>query len=59
MDEIEGVEGVAEGKYGDARCITVFVSTSELPEKIPDYLGEYKVVVEQSGHFLAQGLPES
>ena len=54
LDEIEGVEGVAEGKEGEARCVTVFVSTPEAAETIPSFLGEHKIVVEQSGLFFAQ-----
>jgi hypothetical protein len=59
MDEIDGVQGVAEGQHEGERCITVFVSVPELPEGIPTHLGKYKVIVEHTGHFFAQSPPES
>jgi hypothetical protein len=54
MDDIEGVEGVAEGEIDGNRCITVFISDPAAAGKIPDHLGEHRVIVEQSGHFQAQ-----
>ena len=29
LDEIEGVEGIAQGKIGEKDCITVFVTLKE------------------------------
>jgi hypothetical protein len=54
LDEIDGVQGVAEGKANGERCITVFVAGPEAADKIPNSLGGHKVVIEQSGHFQAQ-----
>ena len=54
LDEIEGVEGVAQGKSGDGDCITVFVSLTEAAKKIPNNFHGYRVVIEHSGSFHAQ-----
>ena len=51
MDEIDGVEGVAQGKHDDEDCITVFVSTEAAARKIPDRLHGYKIVIDHSGAF--------
>ena len=54
IDEIEGVEGVAQGRTGEDDCITVFVSMAEAAEKIPSSFHGYKVAIEYSGDFHAQ-----
>jgi hypothetical protein len=54
LDEIEGVEGVAQGKIGDEDCITVFVSSKEAAGKIPSTFHGFKVVIENSGTFHAR-----
>lgn len=54
MDEVEGVQGVAEGELDGERCITVFVAGPDAADKIPAQLAEHKVVVEHSGLFDAQ-----
>lgn len=55
LDEIEGVEGVAQGKTDGQDCITVFVSSKATAGEIPDRLHGYKVVVEETGPFHAGG----
>ncbi len=54
LDEIEGVEGVAQGKVGECHCITVFVSQEEAAEKLPSTFHGFKVVVEHTGSFHAE-----
>jgi len=54
LDEIEGVEGVAQGKAGEDDCITVFVSREEAAQKIPSTFHGFQVVVEQTGSFHAE-----
>ena len=54
LDEIEGVEGVAQGKVGEEDCITVFVNLREAAKKIPGNLHGYKVVIEYTNGFDAQ-----
>ena len=54
LDEIEGVEGVAQGKVGKDDCITVFVSQEEAAEKLPSTFHGFKVVVEHTGAFHAE-----
>ena len=46
IDEIDGVESVAEGLYDGRPCITVFVSRAVPRSTLPDALGEWKVVVQ-------------
>ncbi len=51
--DLEGVEGVAEGKAEGRPCITVFVSRKEAAEKIPKTLHGQKVVIEFTDEFRA------
>ncbi len=53
MDEMEGVQGVAEGELDGERCITVFVASLDAAKGLPEELGGHKVVVEPSGSFRA------
>ncbi|HSR66950.1 MAG TPA: hypothetical protein VLU25_03325 [Acidobacteriota bacterium] len=53
LDEIDGVEGVGQGKSGQEDCITVFVSHEAVAEKLPKELDGFKVVVSAGGHFQA------
>lgn len=55
LDEIEGVQGVAQGKAEGEDCITVFVAAKALAGPIPDRLHGFKVVVEETGPFQAGG----
>ena len=48
LDEIDGVEGVAEGEFEGRPCITVFVSTNKALSKIPDEFLGFKVAVEMT-----------
>ena len=54
LDEIEGVEGVAQGKTGENDCITVLVSLTEAAKKIPSNFHGYKVVIDNTDSFHAQ-----
>jgi hypothetical protein len=54
MDQIPGVQGVAQGMVGEQDCITVFVSTEEAAEKIPQEFHGFRVSVESTGEFNAQ-----
>ena len=46
INEIDGVESVAEGLYDGKPCITVFVSSAVPRNTLPDTLGEWKIVVQ-------------
>lgn len=52
---IPGVVGTAEGMSEGGVCIKVFVSskTPELLRQIPTVVGQYPVIVEESGEFRA------
>ena len=52
--EVKGVEGVAQGKFGDEDCITVFLSAKEATNEIPRNFHGYKVCVEYTGDFHIQ-----
>lgn len=54
LDEVDGVQGVAEGEVAGERCITVFVAGPDAEKSIPSKVGGYRVVIEHSGHFEAQ-----
>lgn len=54
MDEIEGVEGVADGMSGKEACILVFLSLPEAANKIPKTFHGFKVLTEFTGEFDAQ-----
>ena len=53
LDEIEGVEGIAQGLSEGADCITVFVSLPEAAEKIPSSFHGHPVIIEHTGTFHA------
>lgn len=54
LDEIEGVEGIAQGEMGGKDCITVFISLNEAAEKIPNTFHGHMVVIEYSDNFHVQ-----
>jgi len=54
LDEVEGVEGIAQGESDGEECITVFVSTQEAKEKLPEKFHGYTVVIEAAGQFEAR-----
>ena len=45
VDEVEGVESVAEGTQDGAPCITVFVSSPEPRKVLPKLLGRWAIVI--------------
>lgn len=51
--ELDGVEGIGQGKDNDKDCILVFVSRNpdELKGSIPDQFKGYAVKFMQSGEF--------
>ncbi|MBV1931198.1 MAG: hypothetical protein KUG71_05725 [Porticoccaceae bacterium] len=53
LDEIDGVEGVAQGKVDNEDCITVFISSPAAAENIPEIFHGVKVVIEGGGTFQA------
>lgn len=53
MFELQGVEGVAQGKLNDEDCITVFLSEPESEKRLPKELHGYRVSIEYSGEFTA------
>ena len=46
VHEIYGVEQVAEGIEGGEPYITVFVSSKEATQRLPDRLGPWRIVIE-------------
>jgi len=52
---LPGVVGVAQGESKGVLCIRVFVvrETSALLKHIPNQLGGYRVIVDESGEFRA------
>lgn len=54
LDEIEGVEGIAQGKMDEEDCITVFVTIAEAAEKIPKQFHGFPVCIEITDPFHAQ-----
>lgn len=54
--DIEGVEGVAQGEFDNEVCITVFVSIPDGKKSLPSIYKGFKVIIEASGEFNAQGL---
>jgi len=50
-----GVVGTAQGKYRGKPCIKVFIAkkSPELLGQIPPLLSGYRVIVEETGEFLA------
>jgi len=53
--ELPGVVGIAQGEYNGEPCIKVFAAkkSPELLEQIPELLGGYRVIVEETGEFRA------
>jgi acetolactate synthase small subunit len=56
--DIEGVEGVGQGKINDRDCIIVFISlkTPEIEKKIPSKFEGIPVDIQESGIIGAQNL---
>ncbi|NMM50477.1 hypothetical protein [Marinigracilibium pacificum] len=54
VDNIDGVEGVAQGLKNGKDCITVFISNDEVQSKLPKELDGYAIVVENTGQFMAE-----
>ena len=55
--ELPGVVGTAQGEYNGEPCIKIFTAkkSPELLEQIPELLGGYRVIVEETGEFRALG----
>lgn len=53
MFELQGVEGVAQGRLNDKDCITVFLSERETEPQLPKELHGYPISIEYSGKFTA------
>ena len=53
--ELPGVVGIAQGEYNDEPCIKIFIAkkSPELLEQLPELLGGYRVIVEETGEFRA------
>lgn len=47
----KGVTGTAIGRDGGRPCLKVYVSDSTMSGSLPDKVGGYRVVVEQTGRF--------
>ena len=54
---LPGVVGTAQGEYNGEPCLKVFAAkkSPELLEQIPQVLGGYRVIVEETGEFRALG----
>jgi len=54
--DIDGVEGIGQGKTNDKDCIVVFVSlkTSEIEKSIPSKIKEFAVKIIESGALYAE-----
>ena len=54
---IPGVVGIGQGEYDGKPCIKVFVKekSPELLSQIPENLGGYSVIIEETGEFHALG----
>ena len=54
--DIDGVEGIGQGKANDKDCIVVFVSlkTLEIEKSIPSKFKEYAVKIIESGALYAE-----
>jgi hypothetical protein len=52
---VPGVVGIAQGEFKGVPCIRIFVvrKTSALLKHVPNQLGGYRVIVEESGEFRA------
>ena len=52
---LPGVVGTAQGKYQGKPCIKVFIAkmSPDLLRQIPSLLNGYRVMVEETGEFLA------
>ena len=55
--ELPGVVGIGQGEYNGEPCIKIFTAKKrpELLEQIPEFLGGYRVIVEETGEFRALG----
>ncbi len=53
--ELPGVVGIGQGEYNGEPCIKIFTAkkSPELLEQIPEFLGGYRVIVEETGEFRA------
>ncbi|HXJ19727.1 MAG TPA: hypothetical protein VMT03_05790 [Polyangia bacterium] len=56
VNEISGVERVAEGIENGEPCITVFVSSKGATRQLPDRLGPWRIVI-QGLHTDRDGAP--
>ena len=54
---LPGVVGIAQGEYEGEPCLKVFAAkkSPKLLEQIPQLLGGYRVIVEETGEFRALG----
>jgi len=54
---LPGVVGTAQGEYNGVPCLKVFAArkSPELLEQIPQVLGGYRVIVEETGEFQSLG----
>lgn len=54
---LPGVVGIAQGEFNGEPCLKVFAAKKnpELLEQIPQLLGGYRVIVEETGEFRALG----
>jgi len=55
--ELPGVVGIGQGEYNGDPCIKLFMAkkSPELPKQLPEFLGGYRVIVEETGEFRALG----
>ncbi len=54
---IPGVAGIGQGEHNGKPCVKVFVTekNQELLRQIPEDLGGYPVIIEETGEFHALG----
>ncbi len=54
---IPGIVGIAQGEFNGEPCLKVFAAkkSPELLEQIPQVLGGYRVILEETGEFRALG----
>ena len=52
---LPGVVGIGQGEFNGEPCIKIFIAkkSPELLEQIPELLGGYRVIVEETGEFRA------
>ena len=53
--ELPGIVGIGQGEYNGEPCIKIFTAkkSPEILEQIPELLGGYRVIVEETGEFRA------